>query len=269
MQQTKKILPTAVLAATLLIPAYTTEGHEIIPKVKVTKVSMSNIEKAKNLSAKTDQLMQKSERERKAYESDYVDAFHHQLRLQLQHITFGNRLVLDENMLLIHSRSTQNNGIDPSNIDLTKPSMVTAYELDQYLSNTGLKGLGSAFVQAELDYGVNAMFLVSLAALESSWGESRIANDKNNLFGYGSYDATPYSSSHSFGSKATSIHTVAMKIKRDYLSKDGRYFSGYTAYAVNKRYSSSPQWHVKVATIMNRINSSIMKHQDTHYKIPN
>ncbi len=44
-------------------------------------------------------------------------------------------------------------------------------------------------------YNINGIFLASIAIHESGWGTSQIANDKNNLFGYGSYDATPYESS--------------------------------------------------------------------------
>ena len=38
-------------------------------------------------------------------------------------------------------------------------------------------------------------FIASIAIHESAWGTSQIAQEKHNLFGYGSYDQTPYESS--------------------------------------------------------------------------
>ena len=45
-----------------------------------------------------------------------------------------------------------------------------------------------AFFDIEQKYGVNGIFLASLAIHESAWGTSQIASDKKNLFGYGSFD---------------------------------------------------------------------------------
>ena len=40
----------------------------------------------------------------------------------------------------------------------------------------------------EKKYNINGIFLASMAIHESGWGTSQIAQDKKNLFGYGSYD---------------------------------------------------------------------------------
>ena len=47
----------------------------------------------------------------------------------------------------------------------------------------------------EQKYKVNGLFVAAIGIHESSWGTSTIAQEKRNLFGYGSYDASAYESS--------------------------------------------------------------------------
>ena len=54
-------------------------------------------------------------------------------------------------------RGVQSSG--PYSFDVTLPSNVTAFELNEVLKDTGLAGLGEAYVQAEMETGVNAVFL--------------------------------------------------------------------------------------------------------------
>lgn len=53
-------------------------------------------------------------------------------------------------------------------------------------------GLGYAFIEMQNKYGVNALQAFSKAVSESNYGTSRIAMDKNNLFGIGATDDKPY-----------------------------------------------------------------------------
>lgn len=57
-------------------------------------------------------------------------------------------------------------------------------ELEKCLSK-GLKGYGYAFYQMEQTYGVNAIFAISVAELESGSGTSSAFRNKNNAFGIG------------------------------------------------------------------------------------
>ena len=144
-------------------------------------------------------------------------------------------------------------------LDLRTPSTVTAFELDQVLSDSRLAGLGAAFVQAELDHGVNALFLASLAIHESDWGSSRIARDKNNLFGFGAYDQSPYASSFRFSTMAEGIDRVASYLSINYLREDGRHFSGgFSVRHLNRRYASDKAWGNKVANIMYLVDQEIL-----------
>ena len=57
---------------------------------------------------------------------------------------------------------------------------------------------GQSFIDAGKTYGVNALYLAAHAIHESAFGTSDIALGKNNLFGFGSYDASPFIASYRF-----------------------------------------------------------------------
>ena len=136
---------------------------------------------------------------------------------------------------------------------LTSKSGLTAEDIDTLLAGTALHGLGVDFIGAEEKWGVNAYALMSLAALESNWGKSRLAQNKNNLFGYMAYDRDPYNSAKHFATKGDAIMTVAESLATNYLSADGKYNNGYTFKGVNVRYASDPNWHIKITGIMQRL----------------
>lgn len=117
------------------------------------------------------------------------------------------------------------------------------------------------FYNMDKKYNVNGIFIASIAIHESAWGTSQIAQEKNNLFGYGSYDETPYESSYDFSSYAEGIETVTKSLVKYYLNPAGTkiydgetasawYYNGPTLEGVNQRYASDPDWHTKVYSYM-------------------
>lgn len=117
------------------------------------------------------------------------------------------------------------------------------------------------FYNIDKKYNVNGIFIASIAIHESAWGTSQIAQDKNNLFGYGSYDDTPYESSFEFSTIEEGIETVAKSLVKYYLNPIGTkiydgetasawYYNGPTLEGVNQRYASDPEWHTKVYNYM-------------------
>lgn len=117
------------------------------------------------------------------------------------------------------------------------------------------------FYNMEKKYNINGIFLASMAIHESAWGTSQIANDKKNLFGYGSYDSTPYESSYEFADYAEGIETVAKSLVKYYLNPSGTkiydgetaagwYYNGPTLSGVNTRYATDQDWHKKVFNYM-------------------
>lgn len=137
--------------------------------------------------------------------------------------------------------------------NLLLPSNVDAVTLEQAL-NSNLKQYAEVFVQAEEETGVNAIFLASVAALESGWGTSNIAETHNNLYGFG--DGRSYIS---FESVDECIFHVANFLKDRYLTEDGEFYNGTSVEAVNERYNGRKEWEDVVTEIMTSIHSKIDK----------
>ncbi len=134
--------------------------------------------------------------------------------------------------------------------DVSTRSTGSSAIINRYFAGTKLSGLGNAFEKAGEKYGVNPIFLASIAALESGYGESKIARDKNNLFGYGAYDEDPYKYAKSFSTVQNGIDIVASKISEDYLDEAGKYYNGKTTEGVNVRYATDKEWHNKIDKII-------------------
>lgn len=137
--------------------------------------------------------------------------------------------------------------------ELRMPSGASAGEIDFKLKGTAMEGLGKSFVEAEKKYGVNALFLTSLAIHESAYGSSKIAKDKNNLFGFAAYDGSPYSSARTFVTKEQGIDHVASYLSENYLTEGGKYYGGATVEGVGKRYATDPNWANAIRQIMGKL----------------
>lgn len=143
--------------------------------------------------------------------------------------------------------------------DLTEPSNISAEDIDEYLNNTILEGLGAAFLDAESKYNVNAKYLMAHAIHESNWGRSKIASDKYNLFGFKAYDANPYENAKTFSSYEESIDHTAKYISKNYLSEEGKYYNGPTLKGMNTYYASSDEWSYKIAKIMKKFDEEVLQ----------
>ena len=145
--------------------------------------------------------------------------------------------------------------------NLTEPTNYSADELNRVYSmmnirNSRLAGKGAIFKEAEKHYGVNALYLMAHSALESAWGRSQIANDKNNFFGIAAYDTSPYDSAKKFDDVDKGILGAAKWIRENYIDR-GRDHLGNKATGMNVRYASDPYWGEKIASIMMNINSRL------------
>ena len=134
-------------------------------------------------------------------------------------------------------------------LDVSKPSGVTVEDLKKVTSH-GLVGLEKDFWQAEQDYGINCLFVMAIAAIES--GNGTINGVGNNMFGWGGGYIK-------FSSKAEGIDVVARGLARNYLTPGAGLYSGNTISDVNKRYASSSTWDDKVASKMVSYYSTISK----------
>lgn len=147
---------------------------------------------------------------------------------------------------LSHRTLSDFTGEDFDNI--SKNTMGTSsYETSKF------KGIGQDFVNNQNTYTVNAMLMFGVAANESNWGRSYIAQDKNNLFGHGAVDSNPYWGANGYESPAKSIEYHAYHfVSRGYLDYgDWRYFGGHLGdkeSGMNVKYASDPYWGEKAAS---------------------
>ena len=135
-------------------------------------------------------------------------------------------------------------------MDVSKPSGVTVSDL-KLVTQGNLVGLEDSFLKAEKDYGVNCLFVMAIASLESANGT--MCFKPNNMFGFGS---------SGFSSKAECIDVVSKALAQNYLSPGGSLYSGKTISDVNKRYAASSTWDDKVARNMTNYYSVISVHHN-------
>ena len=142
----------------------------------------------------------------------------------------------------------------------------TAADINRLYSLMGandskLAGKGATFKAAEQRYGVNALYLVAHSALESAWGRSKIAKDKNNFFGISAYDDTPYTSATKFDDVDSGIMGAARWINSKYLHNSGYpangAYLGNKASGMNVNYATAPYWGESIASIMFSANEKL------------
>ena len=142
----------------------------------------------------------------------------------------------------------------------------TAADINRLYSLMGandskLAGKGATFKAAEQRYGVNALYLVAHSALESAWGRSKIAKDKNNFFGISAYDDTPYTSATKFDNVDSGILGAARWINSRYLHNSGYpangAYLGNKAGGMNVNYATAPYWGESIASIMFSANEKL------------
>lgn len=145
--------------------------------------------------------------------------------------------------------------------DLTETTNYSAEDLDKVFSllnidNSLLENKGATFKEAEEHYHINALYLLAQSALESDWGRSKIAKDKNNFFGITAYDTAPYLSAKTFDDVDKGILGATKWIKENYIDRD-RTFLGNKASGMNVEYASDPYWGEKIASVMMKINEKL------------
>ena len=150
-------------------------------------------------------------------------------------------------------------------MDLSKPSGLTLsdyktiFAYNESDKNNIFADNAENFYEAEQEYNVNGIFLASIGIHESAWGTSKIAKEKNNLFGYGAYDRDPGGMANTFETYKDGIFTVAKALSENYLTSTGSYYNGTTAKDVNKRYATDKSWHKKVYKYMEYLYDMLLK----------
>lgn len=156
------------------------------------------------------------------------------------------------------------------NMPINTPSGLTREDFIKVLSNNPndtnkiFEENAELFYEIESKYNINGLFVAAVGIHESNWGRSVIANQKKNLFGYGSYDSDAYNSSFAFESYQYGIELVSKVFTKYYLNEPGTpiydgevatgtYYNGPTISGVNTRYASDQDWANKVYNTMLRL----------------
>ena len=129
-------------------------------------------------------------------------------------------------------------------LDVTKNMYSGAPEfLDMFLGDGKLKGKGKEFIKAQKKYGINAIFLIAIADVESICGKSKLAKSNNNFGGMRGKNGWL-----KFNSIDEGIDELASNLKRCY-TDDGL----VTIDKIAKRYAESQTWAETVVSKMNNM----------------
>lgn len=148
---------------------------------------------------------------------------------------------------------------DTVKLDLRKQVQISEEELNYVLDSTGLEGLAAKYIAEADEHNINVIALVAISILESGWGNSKRAQNSNNIFGL--------EVSRKFKSKEECIEYTTELLDTKYLTKGGRFYRGTTLTDVNYYYCTNKKWDYKVASIMQYIKKSIMGYRDFYQQV--
>lgn len=163
-------------------------------------------------------------------------------------------------------------------IDLFTPlnktnSDVTEQQINSFIdSHTGgqttlMTGMGKAFLEAAKQSGLNVIYLVSHAGLETGWGTSTLVNQKYNYYGINATDLNTIQNAYTFDSKEGGIVAGAIWISKYYVNRNSS-VSNYDPYPQPTidsmrfnnnlhQYATDDAWAAKIGYIMNQFESTL------------
>lgn len=209
-------------------------------------------------------------------------------------ITYAQMLAMEYDALkqtsLGYSRSEVNESLDPDAFSFGDAGFyefavlnsgysgkVTAEQLDAFLARFGsggtLEGTGAYFIEAAQKYGVNEVYLMANAILESGWGRSSLARGTEiddvtyyNFFGIGAYDSDPEgggsrtANQYGWDSPRAAILGAGKWISDRYHNNSysqntlykmrWNYRQASTEHAVWMQYATGRQWATGIAGVM-------------------
>lgn len=132
-----------------------------------------------------------------------------------------------------------------------------------------------AFVENGNKYGMNSLLIFAQANLESAYGTSKYAKDRNNLFGWNAVDSNPDNAAR-FGSVSDSINLHMSQNLMEYMiPKHWKHYGfsfGNMSSGVSYKYASDPLYGMKIASIAYTIDKKNGFKDYNNYqltKIPN
>ncbi len=143
-------------------------------------------------------------------------------------------------------------------LSLDELDSLISYVIDEVNPSRGktskMRGLGEAIIAASEKTGLDPMYILAHAALETGWGTSEIVQDKGNWFGIGAFNGTAYDSAHNFSRNENGLIEGAIWIKENYYDNgqttlDEMITPGH-CYACYDDGTPSTSWRDDIAKIM-------------------
>lgn len=132
---------------------------------------------------------------------------------------------------------------------------------------------GESFLETQELFGINGGLEFSMALHESGYGRSKIAIEKNNMFGMNATDQNPYGNATQF----TSIRNGVFYHAERYVSwgytdalSDFRYYGphvGNKGSGMNVKYASDPYWGEKIAGHYYRMDKALGGKDYNYYQL--
>jgi beta-N-acetylglucosaminidase len=158
------------------------------------------------------------------------------------------------------------NNFCPEVFEPIKPYVEYSDEQIESLCTKGLATLGNTFNYYSQLNDFDVLHNLAHAILESASGTSKIAVDKNNLYGWAAYDNSAYDSAYGFVSKGDCIKAWSEWFNRVYLLPTGNQFRGNSEYAVNVVYASSSIAGVNKSFLVQQLRNRL---KSTQTYLPN
>lgn len=137
-----------------------------------------------------------------------------------------------------------NFSFSPKSNVVTKLFEGSVEDLNKCLENTKLKGQGQAFLDAQNKYGINALFLMSIAKVESGYGAQPKTYCKYNVVGMVGQKPKSY---------AECIDSLGRNLNKNYISKGNT-----TIEKIRDKYCKTNKiWPKEIAKEMNNLTRQI------------
>ncbi|NMD68806.1 SH3 domain-containing protein [Bacillus sp. DNRA2] len=110
---------------------------------------------------------------------------------------------------------------------LNAKANVTAEQINQFINyktggkTTNMTGMGYAYLIAQEQSGLNAIYLLAHSGLETGWGTSTIVKTKYNYYGIGAIDSKPAEGAYDYTTKEGGIVAGACWISSNYVIRSG------------------------------------------------
>ena len=200
----------------------------------------------------------------------------------------GHYFYTDYNVMINdYKNNVRSNSVNANNpyynyfqyLPLRSKTNYSGAQLTSYLNNKAnsstskLNNTGDLFVKYQEKNGVNALLAASVAALESGWGKSSIAINKNNLFGLNAVDSNPGEAADTFASVEACISDFTENwMSERYLNAEhtSRYRGGYfgdKGSGIFGQYSSDVYEGEKCASIAANMDGGITSADLNYYTI--